>query len=171
MEAVEDLPSDKDVEHQFIQAVREHWDAMFRLARSILRNDWDAEDAVSDAIENAWKALATLRDWQAMRPWLLRITYRCSLSIHRKRKQELPQEQEAIAALVKSKEEGTPLWMYLEALPPKGRVVMQLRYAEGPPLNEIATVLRLPRGTVSARICRATRQLKEMLENEEQCHG
>jgi RNA polymerase sigma-70 factor (ECF subfamily) len=158
------------MEQRFIAAVREHRTAMFRLARSMLRKDWDAEDAVSEAMEKAWHRIHSLRDWNSARPWLLRITYRCCLEIQKKRNQELPLEDASLQLMAGGYTDETPLWIYLEALPEKGRVVMHLRYAEGLPIQEIAKVLRLPRGTVSARISRATKQLRNMIEKEEQRH-
>jgi len=169
--AEEHLWIEQNTEQRFVAAIREYREAMFRLSRSMLRKDWDAEDAVSDAMEKAWTRIASLRDWNSIRPWLLRITYRCSLEIQKKRNRELPQEQEALQMMAERGSDETPLWMYLEALPEKGRVAMHLRYAENLTIDEIALVLRLPRGTVSARLSRAIKQLREMIEKEEQLHG
>lgn len=160
------LRAEPGLEQAFTQAVLAHRDAMFRLARNVLRNSWDAEDAVSDAIEQAWRAAGALRSWDSVRPWLMRIAYRCSLSRLR-RARELPQEPQTMEALMGSRSDATPLWMYLEQLPQKARVVMHLRHAEGLPIDEIARVLRLPRGTVSSRLSRAERALAEKLRQEE----
>ncbi len=169
--ADEYLHTEQNTEQRFVAAIRDHREAMFRLARSMLRQDWDAEDAVSDAMERAWRRVDSLRDWHHVRQWLLRITYRCCLEIQRKRKRELPQDQGVLQLMAGGAQDETPLWMYLEALPNKSRVVMHLRFAEGLPIDAIAAVLRLPRGTVSARISRATKQLRGMIDKEEQRHG
>jgi len=156
----------QDLEQAFTQAILAHRDAMFRLARNVLRNSWEAEDAVSDAIEQAWRAAGKLRNWDSVRPWLMRITYRCSLTRLRKAR-ETPQEPQVMEALLGSAPEQTPMWMYLEQLPEKSRVVLHLRHAEGLPIDEIARVLRLPRGTVSARLSRAHKALADLLQKEE----
>lgn len=156
----------QDLEQAFTQAILAHRDAMFRLARNVLRNSWEAEDAVSDAIEQAWRAAGKLRNWDSVRPWLMRITYRCSLMRLRKAR-ETPQEPQVVEALLGSAPEQTPMWMYLEQLPEKSRVVLHLRHAEGLPIDEIARVLRLPRGTVSARLSRAHKALADLLRKEE----
>jgi len=156
----------QDLEQAFTQAILAHRDAMFRLARNVLRNSWEAEDAVSDAIEQAWREAGKLRNWDSVRPWLMRITYRCSLTRLRKAR-ETPQEPQVMEALLGSAPEQTPMWMYLEQLPEKSRVVLHLRHAEGLPIDEIARVLRLPRGTVSARLSRAHKALADLLQKEE----
>ena len=156
----------QDLEQAFTQAILAHRDAMFRLARNVLRNSWEAEDAVSDAIEQAWRAAGKLRNWDSVRPWLMRITYRCSLTRLRKAR-ETPQEPQVMEALLGSAPEQTPMWMYLEQLPENSRVVLHLRHAEGLPIDEIARVLRLPRGTVSARLSRAHKALADLLQKEE----
>lgn len=164
------LQKDQGQAEQFTQAVRAHRDAMFRLARGMLRNDWDAQDAVSEAIGKAWRAYGNLRDPDRSRPWLLRICYRCCLQIQGKRREE-PQAPERMELLAGGAPEETPMWMYLDMLPMKARLVMQLRYQEGLPIDEIARVLHLPRGTVSARLSRAVQQLRQIITKEEQAHG
>jgi RNA polymerase sigma-70 factor (ECF subfamily) len=59
-----------------------------------------------------------------------------------------------------------PLWMYLDTLPQHMLVILTLRYGENLPINEIAHMLRIPRGTVSARLTRAKRKLAEQLGKE-----
>ncbi len=159
------------LERRFTQAVTAHRDAMFRLARSMLRHDWDAEDAVSDALEKAWVAVGKLRSWDSVRPWLLRITYRCCLTVQSRRQRELPRMPDALEALAGGQPDEIPMWMYLEQLPEKARVVMHLRHAEGLPIDDIARVLRLPRGTVSARLSRAHKALADMLRKEDEPDG
>ena len=48
--------------------------AMFRLARSILRSDADAEDAVSEAVLRSFVHLDGLRKQDSVKSWLMRIT-------------------------------------------------------------------------------------------------
>lgn len=52
------------------------------------------------------------------------------------------------------------------ALDAKYRAVIFLYYYEGYTLAEIASVLRLPRGTVGTRLSRARQQFRENLSEE-----
>lgn len=48
----------------------------------------------------------------------------------------------------------------------KERVPLELMYFENYPLEEIAAVLGVPRGTAASRLSRGRRRLKEILEKE-----
>ena len=57
----------------FTRQVIQNQEALFRTARSILRQDQDAEDAVQEAICSAFAHRAMLRDPAKFKPWILRI--------------------------------------------------------------------------------------------------
>ena len=61
-------------------------ETMFRTAKSILRQDEDAEDAVQDAICTAFASRDSLRDVQRFKPWLLRILTNKCYDLCRKRR-------------------------------------------------------------------------------------
>jgi RNA polymerase sigma-70 factor (ECF subfamily) len=46
------------------------------------------------------------------------------------------------------------------------RTVLQLRYGEDLPIQDIAKILRVPRGTVASRINRAKQELKRRMKKE-----
>ena len=60
-------------QEEFADAVRSHSRRMYRAARAVADSDADAEDAVSQAILQAWQSLDKLRDKSAVRPWLVKI--------------------------------------------------------------------------------------------------
>lgn len=150
---------------RFVEALQCHRAAMFRVARTMLRSNADAEDAVSAATLAAYQHLHALRSWDSVRPWLMRITIRAGQDILRAHRRELPtdlsQRPETPAP-----PQPTPLWMYLEQLPPQYRLPLAMFYGEGMSLREISQALRLPKGTVSARITRGRQALKQQLEQE-----
>ena len=57
---------------------------LLRLARRLTRDEQDAEDAVQDAIERAWRARGQLRDLGAVGGWLRRIVARSVADAHRR---------------------------------------------------------------------------------------
>lgn len=150
---------------RFIAVVHDHQSDMFKVAKSIMHNPWDAEDAVSDAIEKAWRAFDTLRDSNSVRPWLLSITWRCCITTLRKQRREIPLPETDLQFLAGFCYNESPLWTYLDTLQPGYQVVMQLRYEECMSVDEIASALCLPRGTVSSRIHRALKQLRPIVVN------
>src|SRR6188508_2676429 len=57
----------------FLRLADDHLDAAYRLARAILRDSTDAQDATHDAFEQAWRKWDTLRDSSRFKPWFDRI--------------------------------------------------------------------------------------------------
>ena len=152
---------------EFAAAVTEHGRRMFRAARVVLDSDADAEDAVGQAVLQAWQSLDRLRDRSAVRPWLVKIAVNCAYAQRRRQGRvvyldDLPQEP---AAPEPRAHDG--LWEAVCALPPERRAVVALFYYEGLPVDEIAKCLGVPQGTVKSRLSRARAQLKEMLQEQE----
>lgn len=156
---------------EFSAAVTQYSRVMFRAARSVLDSGADAEDAVGQAVLQAWQSLPQLRDKGAVRPWLVRIAVNCAYAQRRRQGRvvsldDLPQEPAA-----PEPPQGHGLWEAVCALPPERRVVVTLFYYEDMTVAEIAKCLRLPQGTVKSRLARARKQLKEMLCGEEGSYG
>lgn len=156
---------------EFAAAVTEHSRRMYRAARAVLDSDADAEDAVGQAVLQAWQSLDKLRDKSAVRPWLMKIAVNCAYAQRRKQGKvvyldDLPQEP----AASKPPPNGG-LWEAVCALPLERRAVVVLFYYEDMTVEEIAKVLHVPRGTVKSRLSRARKQLKEMLCDKEGSYG
>ena len=62
----------------FTQAVLAYQRDMYRAARAMLPCDADAEDAVSQAVLLAWQSRDRLREEDAARAWLVKITVNCA---------------------------------------------------------------------------------------------
>ena len=144
----------------FAETVRCRERAMYRTALAMLRRSAEAEDAVADAIEAAWRRLDRLRDDKALPTYLMTCTVNaCHRALRRRREQ--PVNDLTPYAPVSPPE--LPLWAYLTSLPEKYRLPLILRYGEEMPVEEIARVLRLPRGTVSTRLSRGLKQLRKQI--------
>ena len=71
---------------QFSKLVETHQLSMYRLAKSLLNNEDDAEDAVSSAILKAYDGRNTIRDVKNFKSWILKIVSNEAYSIFRKKK-------------------------------------------------------------------------------------
>ena len=152
-------------DERFVQALTAHREQMYRVALTMLRSPQEAEDAVSQATLKAYAGIGRLRSWDSVRPWLMRITVNAAHQTLRRRKRESVYPLDTLPEPPAPPQED-PLWMYLDTLPQHMRVILTLRYGENLPINEIAHMLRIPRGTVSARLTRAKRKLAEQLGKE-----
>ena len=156
---------------EFADAVTEHSRRMYRAARAVLDRDADAEDAVSQAILQAWQSLDKLRDKTAVRPWLVKIAVNCAYAQRRKQGKVVYLEDIAPEPAAPGIPQNGGLWEAVCALPPERRAAVVLFYYEDMPVGEIARALGVPQGTVKSRLNRARKQLKEMLCDKEGNYG
>jgi RNA polymerase sigma-70 factor (ECF subfamily) len=152
----------------FLRLADDHLDAAYRLARAILRDSIDAQDATHDAFEQAWRKWSTLRDPARFEPWFDRIlvnTCRDRLRSDRRQAVDISVEV-AISA-------GDPfaqthyrdlLGSAIAALSPDHRVVVALRYFRDLPVDQIASRLGIPTGTVQSRLHYALKRLHATIE-------
>lgn len=167
----------------FEAIMRRHNQRLFRTARSILKQDAEAEDAVQEAYIKAWMHLASFRADSQLSTWLTRIVANEALARRRKRSADvlpidaaiqLPDEDESLLAdeyeQPEQKAMQTELRAIIEAqidkLPEAYRLVFMLRAVEEMRADEVAEVLNIPEATVRTRYFRAKGLLRESLAHE-----
>ena len=151
--------------------------AMMRVAAAFV-GPAEAEDAAQEAALHAWQSWSTLRDVNAVRPWLLQITVNVCRHWQRglkgqqqARMQSLPEDEESPQVLaVLDTDPGTSdhtgaldLHAAINTLPSDLRTVVVLRFYAGLDATEIGEALSIPPGTVRSRLHRALAQLHERL--------
>lgn len=155
-------------QERFASLVTEYQAALYRTARSILKNDQDAQDAVQEAIATAYARLDSLRDVEKFKPWLLRILVNTCYDAYRRRRDTVSLEavQEFLPAPECRSEEHMSLWSAVLRLPEEQRSVVTLFYYEDLPIRSISRVLGLTPGAVKTRLSRARGRLRQMLKSE-----
>lgn len=124
-----------------------------------------AEDAAQETMLRGWRRYGDFRREASERTWLTAIALNVCRDLLLSPWRTRRAGPEALAGLVSEDEpyDDTPLRAVL-SLPRKYREVVLLRYYEEMSLEEIARTLKVAPGTVSARLTRARRKLKPMLE-------
>ena len=155
---------DRAKEQVFIDAVRERRHQMYRVALGYLHSAQDAEDAVSDAVESTWKSLKHIRNEEAIPAYLIRCTINAAKTMLRKKKRTEPLEpyQETLAV----GESGDPITDYLSGMKEKDQLLLVLKYQENLREADIASILNIPRGTVSSRINTLLGRIREQMSKE-----
>ena len=168
-----------DVE-AFGALVLAHQQFVYNLAWRALGDEHEAQDASQEAFLRVWQALPNFRGQAQFRTWLYRIvTNVCYGRLPRLRRQfaalgelevsEVPDDtQPEPGARLEADEQRTFLWQQVEALPESYRILVMLRYQQGLPYEEIASVLSLPLGTVKTGLFRARARLREALRANEE---
>ncbi len=143
----------------------------YRLARAILLDDGEAEDAVQEASLAAWRRQGSLRDPARFDVWFDRILVnQCRDQLRRrKRSVQLAPPHVGFEAVAAPLETGTDaeLDQALAALDADHRVVVVMRYWQDRTVEDIADRLGIPPGTVKSRLHNALKRLRSNLEAQD----
>ena len=148
---------------KFCECVNKYRDNLYRMALAILKNETDAEDAVSNAILKAYENRGQIRAFHKFKPWILTITKNEALKIKKKRL-VLPGNEEVEALLKPVQAHYDELWDVLQQMKEEYRLVVVLFYYEELSLRDISDVLNIPVGTVKSRLNRGRTELRNALE-------
>jgi RNA polymerase sigma-70 factor (ECF subfamily) len=164
--------------------LRRHNRLLFRTARSVLKDDAEAEDALQEAYLRAWRALGSFRADAKLSTWLVRIVINEALGRLRRRGAQVIVLDAAldgeldIEASMHDNPDQRPepnamraevrglLERRIDRLPEAFRTVFMLRAVEELSVEEVATALQLPEATVRTRFFRARSLLREGLSRD-----
>ena len=141
---------------------------LYRIARAYLRQGADQKDAVSEAVLKAWANRHRLRDESLFSTWLTRILINECKQLLRKQSRTRLMEEAQWEAIPAPQENQVvqEVNAALDALPEKLRITVALYYLEGFTMEEAAATLKIPLGTVKARLHRARKILQIELTNK-----
>jgi len=139
------------------------WPDAYRLAYAILGDRPSAQDVAQDACIVAYRTISSLRSAPAFRVWFYRIVVRRALDFQRRRARPEPILAHTITDTDRSV--SIDIWRALSTLPRALRDVVVLHYFEDLSSREIASVLRIPDGTVRFRLMTARRLLRPQLSD------
>jgi RNA polymerase sigma-70 factor (ECF subfamily) len=167
-------PPDARPQRRFETLVLPHLDAGYNLARWLLRDDAQADDAVQEAALRALRYFDALRGDDA-RAWFLGIVRNtCYTALGRPHPEQTGWDEEALEALHEQSappaadpasdhehaRERLQVDAALRALAPALREVIVLRDLQGLDYAEIARIAGVPVGTVMSRLSRARARLR-----------
>lgn len=159
------LTSDQNV--LFCNLVSEYRSRLFRIAKGILINNVDAEDAVSEAIYKAFVNFGKLRNVESFKSWIIKILVNEAYNIANKRKKLVPLEEDFVtedytSAII----DAFIMWDAIQLLKQDFRIVTILFYYEDMTIKEISNILNIPEGTVNSRLDRSRQKLKQYFMKE-----
>ena len=156
--------------------MRRHNQRLYRVARSVLHNDLEAEDVVQEAFVRAFTSLARFEGRSSVATWLTRIAFHEALRRRRRRRQAqrsagaIPEartastEQSDGTGAASRRETSIMLTESLDTLPPELRSVVMLRLVQGLSTRETTECLRLSEASVRIRLHRGRRMLFEAVQ-------
>jgi RNA polymerase sigma-70 factor (ECF subfamily) len=166
--------SESTVGPSFEEIVLPHQRAALRLARWMMRNDYDAEDVVQEALLRAVRYFRTFAGGNG-RAWFLRIVRNTGLGWRGRRDQPLaepfdenrhgsPRSESDPEARLRHAEDVAVIERAMSRLPERYRELLVLRELQGLSYQEVAAVMGIPMGTVMSGLSRARRAFRRALQ-------
>jgi RNA polymerase sigma-70 factor, ECF subfamily len=171
----------------FEALMRRHNSRLYRVARAILKNESEAEDALQDAYLDAFRHIREFRGNAALGTWLTRIVVNHALMRIRKHRRDrvvVPFAEPAAgdpapveAEVADETRESPPMTVIrgeirrmlerrIDELPVAFRTVFVMRDVEDMTVEETAACLGIPPATVRTRLFRARALLRTALARE-----
>ena len=171
----------------FETLMRRHNGRLFRVARAILKNDADAEDALQDAYLDAFRHIEAFRGGSTLLTWLTRIVINRALMSLRGGKrhgsivpfgEHRDGDGREATADVEDRAAASPIDATLRAemrrmierrideLPAVFRTVFVMREVEEMSAEDVAECLGIPAATVRTRLFRARALLRQSLSRD-----
>ena len=158
----------------FDQLVKRHQKGVYRIVRRYVRSDADAADISQQAFVRAFRGLGSFRGTATLRSWLYRIGINCALSWLRDHKREQPAEidEDALSELnpaparLLEGEVNARLRVAIAKLPPKQKLVLELRVFDDLPFKEVAELADCTENTAKVNFHYAVKRLRELLGDE-----
>ena len=168
-----------------------HYEPVFRLVNSMLRDEHGARDVCQEIWLTVWKSIGSFRGDAKFSTWLHPIATRRAIDQLRSRKRWFSRfipfasdtgdeggTADRVAAAPEAADTSDPrqdlerressarFERAIAALPPKHRAVLALREIQNLSYDEIAANLGIARGTVMSRLFHARRQLAQKLGDQ-----
>ena len=148
-----------------------HSTRVYRFAARILRDESKGEDIVSEVFIDVWRNAGRFEGRSAVSTWLLTIARNKAISILR-RSRDMELDEEAAEEIVD--EEDNPevqeqkrgksdmLRACIQRLSPEHREVIDLVYYHDKSVEDVATIVGIPEGTVKTRMFHARKRLSDL---------
>lgn len=147
-------------------------DKLFRFSQRIVGDQETAEDVVQEVVIKLWNQRDKRGEYQNLEAYCMRLTKNLSIDKTRAKHQQNVSLEQAPTPVQQS---HTPyqqaahndtlqhIARYMQQLPEKQRLVMQLRDVEGMDYKSIADVLEMPLAQVKVNLFRARKTIRQQL--------
>ncbi|TIQ00315.1 MAG: RNA polymerase sigma factor [Mesorhizobium sp.] len=162
----------------FNTIIKMHNQRLYRIARSVVRNDSEAEDVVQEAYVRAFAHLGDFRGESSLATWLSRIVINEALGRLRKTRRTVAMPQRLQAEIIKFPLSDDPertmaqrqilelVERATDRLPDVYRTVFVARVIEGLSIEETAELLDVRPETVKTRLHRARALVRKALADQ-----
>ncbi|MDP4091418.1 MAG: sigma-70 family RNA polymerase sigma factor [Bacillota bacterium] len=151
----------------FERLIGAHEFSLYVVARGMLSDKSDIEDAFQETVLKAYNGLEHLRKVEFFKTWIIRIMINeCRNILRKNRKVIYIEDSSFIEPVFHEDNNRLEILEIVNSLERDLRLVTILYYYEDIPQKEIADLLGIPQGTVRSRLSRAKDRLRQMLAAE-----
>ena len=150
-------------DRDYMARVRAMEGRLYRIAQAMLWRDADCADAIQEAVFRGWMKKGQINEPAYFETWLIRILInQCKDVLRRRRRDPLPldietRQEDRLC-------EDVHLRACLKRLPEEYRIPLLLHHLEGYSIRDVAKMLCLPEKRVTARLYRARKALRALLD-------
>ena len=150
-------------DRDYMARVRAMEGRLYRIAQAMLWRDADCADAIQETVFRGWMKKGQINEPAYFETWLIRILINhCKDVLRRRKRDPLPLDIET------GQEdrlcEDVHLRACLKRLPEEYRIPLLLHHLEGYSIRDVAKMLCLPEKRVTARLYRARKALRALLD-------
>ena len=146
--------------------VKAHARRIFAICLSCLGNVHDAEDMAQQTLLNGFSKMRQLRDDERFGSWIGRIAKNLCIDFIRKQKLRYNSLSQDVVTDRDNAKAYPALVRALAKLPEESRLVLMLFYFDGRSTKAIAETLSIRESAAQARLSRARKRLRKLLEAE-----
>jgi RNA polymerase sigma-70 factor (ECF subfamily) len=155
--------------HAFDDLVRKYQRPLFYLARRYVKDDDEAKDLAQRAFVKAFQGVSRLRGAGAFKTWLYKIVSNLALN-HIRDHARLTHDEEAGVSVpvdavgtdrMEASQDKARMLAAIDELPPKQRMVLELRVFEGLSFREVARAVGSTENAAKVNFHHAVRRLRE----------
>lgn len=163
-----------------LRLYEEHGHRIYRLALRQTSSKQDAEDIMQETFIKAFKRIHTFKFYisQNFSSWLNTICLNCTIDYFRRQRRKHQHKQVPLSDLyndlqthnpspektVEMEQAGARIREALDVLPPKQRLIFEMRFYQHIAIKDIADNLQCSQSNVKTQISRAQRKLRKTLK-------
>lgn len=161
---------------EVMELVLPYKDKLYRFAKSMVGNRFDAEDVVQELLVKVWKKKDQFVDIENKEAWCMTVTRNLSIDKIRSRKKDTSSIDDYYhisdtnanpSVQLEQRDTLSNVMQLMNQLPEKQRTVMHLRDIEGYTYKEISDMTTLTVDQVKVNLFRARQSLRAKLTNIE----
>ena len=152
----------------FVDLMKVNELALYKVAKSILKNDADVEDAMQETILTTFEKITSLKEERYFKTWLTKILINKCNDILRKNKITVQMEEFYDAGYTENFIDHISMKEGLKILTQEQQLVLDLYYVMGFNAREISEMLSEKESTIKVRLFRSRNKLKNFfIDNKE----